>query len=69
MSNVSEFLLEWSIGIGHLKAASSTEELVRILPRAKQQKGDSVTAQSQGTTPHLARLLQKIDSNTTLVRH
>jgi hypothetical protein len=33
MSNVSEFLSEWSIG--HLKAAGSTEELVRILPRAE----------------------------------
>jgi hypothetical protein len=43
VSNVSEFLLEWSIG--HLKAAGSTEELVRTLPRAEQSQGDSVTAQ------------------------
>lgn len=43
MSNVSEFLLEWSTG--HLKAAGSTEELVRILPCAEQSQDDSVTAQ------------------------
>ena len=43
MNNVSEFLLEWSIG--HLKAAGSTEKLVRILPRAEQWKDDSATAQ------------------------
>jgi len=43
MSNVSGFLLEWSIG--HLKAAGSTEELVRTLPRAEQSQDDSVTTQ------------------------
>jgi len=30
MSNVSELLLEWSIA--HLKAAGSTDQLVRTLP-------------------------------------